>query len=289
MAAFTRGGLGGLAASVAGSQVAARSATPATGNDTSAPRRPSATGTRRAGTGTGSSRSASTVDLPTRASNTGGGAFVPIGGQPYTGTPLGEMIATQVEQMMAAMTPALDLAAGFGFTLADALGNGITAAAQSGSIGAGFRELGKTMIGGLGAQIRDFGVKSLMASQLMAALQRNLASFIPGGAIGASLAMIALGSTMVGLAGRGARASFGTTNTGIDRGAATSGTYTERGTLSLPSSLYGGASAPTPSGAIASAAGNLVAMNVTVIGPNDPAAQRQIQQLVKNAAARGSV
>jgi hypothetical protein len=52
----------------------------------------------------------------------------------------------------------------------------------------------------------------------------------------------------------------------------------------LPGVFYGPTAAggvgqiqPTPS------------MNVTIIGPNDPSAQRQMQELMRNAQRRGSV
>ena len=195
-----------------------------------------------------------------------------------------ESIAAQSSELAARVA---ELGQGIGTTFADSIANGITAAVQTGSIGAGFKELGRTLIGGLGAMIRDFGIQALAASSLMQSLKTSLIAFLPGGAIGASVAMIALGSAMVGLAGRGARASFGTTNTGVNRGAAQSSTIIERGTLS--SSLYGGGMAMPAgvSGAVAS--GNPVMVNATIIGYNDPKAQRDIAELMKRSAARGAV
>lgn len=173
-----------------------------------------------------------------------------------------------------------------GTVLGDSISNGITAAVQSGSIGEGLKELGRTLIGGLGAMVRDFGIQALKVALLTDGLLNSLARFIPGGAIASSVAMIALGSAMVGLAGRGARASFGTTNTGINRGAATSSTIIERGSIS--GSIFGGGlGSPLVSGQMAS--GSPVTVNATIIGPNDPNAQRQMQELMKRASARGAV
>lgn len=188
-----------------------------------------------------------------------------------------------------AVQPLMNTAQGMGIALVDSFANGITAAVQSGSIGEGFKELGRSLIGGLGAMVRDFGVQSLMASTLMEKLFASLAAFLPGGAIGASVGLIALGSVMVGLAGRGARSSFGRTNTGIDRGAATSSTITERGSIGLPSSIFGGATPASGISGSVAAAGNMVTVNATIIGPNDPNAQRQMQELMKRASARGAV
>ena len=214
-----------------------------------------------------------------------------IGAVNAAGSPGGNIAETIGNDIAAQFGPLQEriafLGQGIGLTLTDSIANGITAAVQSGSIAAGFAELGRTLVGGLGAAVRDFGVQSLAASTLMAKIQTSLASFIPGGAIAASVAMIALGSAMVGLAGRGARASFGTTNTGINRGAAQSSTIVERGTLSLPSSIYGGGAGSSVSGQMAS--GSPVMVNATIIGYNDPKAQRDIQELVKRASARGAV
>ena len=117
----------------------------------------------------------------------------------------------------------------------------------------------------------------------------SLQSMNPVGATIASLGLIAAGSAMVGLAGRGARASFGTTNTGINRGAATSSTFTERGSIGLPSSIFGGATPASGISGNVAASGNMVTVNATIIGPNDPRAQRDIAELVKRSAARGAV
>jgi hypothetical protein len=207
----------------------------------------------------------------------------------FAGGNIAETIGNDIQSQFGPLQERIAfLGQGIGLTLTDSIANGITAAVQSGSISEGFKELGRTLVGGLGAAVRDFGVQSLAASTLMAKIQTSLASFIPGGAIAASVAMIALGSAMVGLAGRGARASFGTTNTGINRGAAVSSTIVERGNIGLSADIFGGgAGSASVSGQMAS--GNPVMVNATIIGYNDPRAQRDIQELVKRASARGSV
>ena len=201
-----------------------------------------------------------------------------------------EAIEAQSNAFAESVQPLLQTAQGMGVALVDSFANGITAAVQSGSLGEGLKELGRSLIGGLGAMVRDFGIQSLMASTLMQKLFTSLASFLPGGAVAASAGLIALGSVMVGLAGRGARASFGTTNTGLNRGAATSSTITERGSIGLPSSIFGGgAPASGISGSVAER-GTMVNVSIgAVIGPNDPGAQRQIAELIKRGTARGAV
>jgi tape measure domain-containing protein len=240
-------------------------------------------------TGTGNARS--TVDArPSRMAATGmNGLRSTLGTSPIAAPDLGEAIAAQSAAFMEAIQPLIQLSQSVGTTLVDSLANGITAAVQSGSLSDGFKEMGRTLLGGLGAAVRDFGIQSLGIAKLMQALQSAFAKFSPGTAIVASLGLIAAGSAMVGLAGRGARASFGTTNSGINRGAASSSTITERGSLTLPSSLYGGGAPVSGLSGSVAASGNMVTVNATVIGPNDPTAQRQIAELIKRSAARGAV
>jgi hypothetical protein len=56
------------------------------------------------------------------------------------------------------------------------------------------------------------------------------------------------------------------------------------GSMGIPTQFYG----PTAAGS-ASTIERVNPVNVTIIGPNDPAAQRQMQELVRNAQRRGSV
>jgi hypothetical protein len=206
------------------------------------------------------------------------------------GLPDNDILGTIQGNLESNLGPAMDrirsVGDQIGTVLGESLANGITAAVQSGSISEGFKELGRTMVGGLGAMVRDFGIQSLKVALLTEGFLKSLANLIPGGAIVSATAMIALGSAMVGLAGRGARASFRTTNTGIDRGAAQPSTMVERGTLSA--NIFGGGMA---SGSVSSqmASGNPVMVNATIIGYNDPRAQRDIAELMKRSAARGAV
>lgn len=168
----------------------------------------------------------------------------------------------------------------FGMTLADALATGIETAIQSKSIGAGFKALSQTLLRGLGDMMINFGKSALIAAKFMDGIFKALSNALPGGAIVASLAMIAAGAALKGAAG----AAFGGGNGGVTGNysvpfAAVSGMG---GTSALPSLTYG----PTMAGR-----GNTITQttpfNVTIIGPNDPSAQRQMQELMRNAQRRG--
>jgi len=180
------------------------------------------------------------------------------------------------------------MASGIGSTFVDALSAGISTAVQSGSIGEGFRVMGATLIGGLGRMLIDFGKQALVTGQLMKTLFTSLASFIPGGAVGASIAMIAAGSVMVGLGQRAARSSFG----GAGRSDGFSGggfsipsSVSSVGTIGLPSSVI--ADGRIPLGTSAATVTQSTPMVVNVFSPDDPTTQRFFRETLRRADARG--
>jgi len=189
-------------------------------------------------------------------------------------------ILTDAER--AAVEMAKQIEATFAASISAALTGGIIAgienAIATGNIGEGFKALTTVMLSGLGDAMVQFGVASLAASELMTTIQNSLASFLPGGAIAASLAMIGLGAALKGTA----RSAFG----GGSRG----------GGSAFSSMSFGGGIGTGPTTQIifgstsATAAAGMTprqAMNVTIIGPNDPSAQRAMQELMAKADSRG--
>jgi ElaB/YqjD/DUF883 family membrane-anchored ribosome-binding protein len=166
-------------------------------------------------------------------------------------------------------------------TLADSIGSAFEAAFATGRISEGFRVLGQSMLSGLGSMLQMFGTKALVASKLMATLLESFKSLNPYVAVGAAIGLIALGGALKGVAsaafGGGGGGSSMAAVSGFSGGGST-------GTTRLPGLTFG----PTAS----ATAGQLRAMapvNVTIIGPNDPSAQRQMQELIANAQRRGNV
>lgn len=112
--------------------------------------------------------------------------------------------------------------------IADALGGGIAAGFDTlfatGSIGAGFAEMTSQLLTGIGSAAQQFGVQSLKIATLMETIKKGLASFLPGGAIAASVAMIALGSALKAagraFSGGGNQARSGFSGGGSERFAA---------------------------------------------------------------------
>jgi hypothetical protein len=106
------------------------------------------------------------------------------------------------EQMQAQFADAV------GGALVDGIGDGFAALFATGSLGEGFKALTNSLLSGLGSAMVAFGKQSLFAALSMDKIRKGLASFLPGGAITASIALIAAGSAISSLAGS-AQSSFG--------------------------------------------------------------------------------
>jgi hypothetical protein len=164
-------------------------------------------------------------------------------------------------------------------TFADALGAGFQAAIASGKIGEGFKAFGAVMLSGLGEMLQQFGKRALLANKLILGLMKAMGDLNPVGGIAASLALIALGGALKGAA----QSAFGGGGAPppLSAGAIGGGAG---GTTRLPGLTFGPTSSAT-AGSLTTAA----PVNVTIIGPNDPSAQRQMQELIANAQRRGNV
>jgi hypothetical protein len=173
----------------------------------------------------------------------------------------------------------------FALSISTALTTGIIAgienAIATGNIGEGFMALTTSLLAGLGDAMIQFGQASLVASQLMQRIFDYLASGLPGGAVAASLAMIAAGAVLKGVA----RAAFGGGGRGGSAASVVSFGAGTRGTAGQTTQLvFGNTSATTAAGMAPR-----TPMNVTIIGPNDPTAQRAMQELLTKANSRGRI
>jgi hypothetical protein len=173
----------------------------------------------------------------------------------------------------------------FANAVGNSIGDGIAAGFErgfaTGKIGEGFKALAGTMLAGLGSAMIQFGQASLVASQFMQRIKDSLAAMSPKGAIIASLAMIAAGGALRGVASR----AFG----GMGGGGGIPVTPTTQFGIPMgqnaPTQLiFGATSATTAAGMTPRQA-----INVTIIGPNDPTAQRAMQELMRNANQRGTL
>jgi hypothetical protein len=210
---------------------------------------------------------------------------------PTVDTSLAESIRKQAEGARSAIALeadniANDLRGTFAESISSGIIDGISAgferAFATGKIGEGFKALGGTMLAGLGSAMIQFGKAGLSAALLMDGFLKSLSNMLPGGAVAKAVAMIALGGTLRGVAsaafggggGGGGMAVTPTTQFGIPM----------QSDGSVTRLLFGQTSATTAAGMQPR-----TATNVTIIGPDDPKAQRAIEELITKGQRRGTL
>jgi tape measure domain-containing protein len=185
-----------------------------------------------------------------------------------------EMIAAYERNVL---EPAREMGNQLGQILSAGVANAFQAlTAKGGNIGDAFKALGQTVLSGLGDMLIQVGTKGLAAAIAVNTMLQTL--FSPTG-IAASLAVIALGGALKGVASRMTTTGAGAPVTSGGFGYTAGG----QGGITLPGLTFG----PTMAAAAAGGLSPAQSMNVTIIGPNDPSAQRQMQELLRNAQRRG--
>lgn len=165
--------------------------------------------------------------------------------------------------------------------LGNALASGIENAIATGSIGEGFKSVAAALLGGLGDIVQRLGVAMLPVAALMQKLMESMASLNPYAMAAAAVGLIALGASMKGIA----RRAVGGVSSGTAAMGGTIGGLGISGGGTVTTRQFG----TTMAGAASQSVAPVQPMNVTIIGPNDPNAQRQIATLMDNAARRGLV
>lgn len=190
----------------------------------------------------------------------------------------GVIQSTYLEEMTAMAT---NLAVGIKDILADSVALGIEEAIATGSMANGFKAMAKAMLAGLGGMLIQFGKSLIPVGALMEKVRTALMTLSPQGIVAAGLGMIAVGAALRGAA----QAAFGGSAASAGTAASIAPSLgTTGGTMTLGGLTYG----PTAAGSAATIQ-RVNPVSVTIIGPNDPAAQRQMQELITNANRRGSV
>lgn len=179
----------------------------------------------------------------------------------------------------------LATAEGLGNQLKETLGASVGAAfevlaTRGATVGDAFGALGAAMLRGLGDMTIAFGISVMKIGKLMTGAVSALKSLNGPAAIAAGLALVAVGGLMRGAAGR----AFG----GVGGGSAPVVAGGGLGGMAGPSTLPGLTFGPTAASSAASVAA-VAPVSVTIIGPNDPQAQRQMQELIRNANRRGNI
>jgi hypothetical protein len=163
-------------------------------------------------------------------------------------------------------------------SIVDAFAMSLERAAASGRLSEGWKALGAGLLGGLGTVLVDFGKKSMMASTLMKQILDGIGRFMPQASFAAGLALVALGSAMRGTASNA-------TVFGSGRGGGGGVGFAGAGGMRFDDTFTRVTYGPTNAN-VAAGMEPRRAMNITVIGPNDPQAQRQIQELISKGARR---
>lgn len=164
------------------------------------------------------------------------------------------------------------LALGISDAIVGGIAGGITAAISSGSIGEALRAMTASVLAGLGDMFAQIAVRAIAMSKAMIAFQAFLTAN-PVVALAAAVGMMALARSMGGGRG-GARGVVG----GIPGAGAAASATTESATrIVFGAGGAGVAAGMTPR----------QFTNVTVIGPDDPRAQRAITELIRKAEGRG--
>ena len=185
-----------------------------------------------------------------------------------------------------AQTLAVELQTTFQETIGNALVGGIVGgieqAVASGNISDGFKALSSMLLAGIGDAMIKFGTSTAAFSQFMATITAALTTLNPAAGLAASLALIGVGAALKGAArgmfgGQGGGNAGSIANFGGNLGGFASATPTTQ-------IIFGQTSATTAAGMQPRQA-----MNVTIIGPNDPQAQRSMQELLNKANSRGKI
>lgn len=155
--------------------------------------------------------------------------------------------------------------------------SGLEMALASGNIGEAFRAMGQAIVSSLAKAMVNVAIAAIKLGTLLEKV-RAFMMLNPAIAVASAVALLALARSMGG-------GATGGTMTGV--GGATGLSYAVGG-ASAPSVqnpiIFGGTSATTAAGMTARPN-----MNVTIIGPNDPTAQRAMQELMNKANSRGTV
>jgi len=158
---------------------------------------------------------------------------------------------------------------------AKAIGDAFRAGlSKGGNAGRALEAFGAGIMKQLGGIFIAMGEKSAAASPALAVIRAGLSNIFtaPEASLAGGLALIALGEALDAIGGGGSSGGGG----GGPTGAPSPVTFAS--SLSL--------SGTTNSASLTPSITPITPLNVTVIGPNDPVAQRQLTQLMQNASRR---
>lgn len=160
--------------------------------------------------------------------------------------------------------------------IANAIDGAFRSAFSGGGVGGAIAAFGAGILAAFGSILVRMGTAALAAAPFIEAIRSSLMTLSGASLIGGGLALIAVGSALGAVASQIGGAGFS--------GGSSGGGYSPSAPLGTSNTIVFGQNSAT------TAAGNTprTPINVTVIGPNDPTAQRQITELVRNAERRSA-
>jgi hypothetical protein len=183
----------------------------------------------------------------------------------------GKIAKVAMEQLKSDMDAAI---AGLSQTLGDGIYNAFAMAFNGESLGSIFKEFGKTILAGIGQIFTMMGQAYLSYGLVMSGLVPSLTNPFTAGpaAIAIGAALVALGGALGAVAGRGGN--------GPGRGTAQAGAFRE------PTTEITRLKFTNRDGSIVNGLAPVTPMHFTIIGPNDPVAQRAIGTVVEKYSRR---
>lgn len=169
------------------------------------------------------------------------------------------------------------LAEGIADSIEGGIVSGLEMGLASGKIGDAFKAMGQAIVRSMANAMVKVAISAIKLGSLLKSI-RDFMILNPAAAVAAAVALLALSQAMGG----------GASSTDMGATGGRGGlSYNAMGSaVSLPPQqiIFGATSATTAAGMQPRQA-----MNVTIIGPNDPQAQRSIQELMNKANSRGRV
>jgi len=166
------------------------------------------------------------------------------------------------------------LADGIADSIEGGLMSGLEMGLASGNIGEAFRAMGQAIVSSMAKAMVNVAIQAIKLGTLLEKV-RTFMIANPAVAVASAIALLTLAQSL----GGGAQ---GSAMSGV--GGRSGVTYTAT-SPSVPSPIvFGGTSATTAAGMTPRQA-----TNITIIGPNDPSAQRAIQELMNKANSRGRI
>lgn len=181
------------------------------------------------------------------------------------------------QQLLDAMhldTLQAEMAGGITDGIVGGIRSGVEMAIASGDIEGAFKAMGQGIIRGMASTMAEVAVKALKQAEMLKTIMTWMSN--PWVAIPAIIALIAYARSLGGTVSGGTMTAIGSPS-GLSYGMVGA---------AAPASqiIFGATSATTAAGMQPRSA-----TNVTIIGPNDPSAQRAMQELLAKAESRGRI